>query len=76
MYGAPANGDLYGAVPAPAVEMTRRNKKVNYEDVYEELARQNKARSPEDSLFDTILNNEVSRSLLLSTRNGVVSSLL
>ena len=53
--------------------MTKRNKKVNYEDVYEELARQNKARSPDESLFDTILNSEVSQPLGLHPRSQVGS---
>jgi hypothetical protein len=59
LYGASAGGDLYGAGPAPQVEMTKRNKKVNYEDVYAELAKQNKNRTAEDTLLDSILNTEV-----------------
>lgn len=61
LYGAGFGGDLYGAAPAaPQVEMaTRGGKRFNYEDVYAELARQNKKGTVEDTLVDSILSRGV-----------------
>jgi hypothetical protein len=45
--------------PPPLVEMAKRGAKFNYEDVYAELARQNKKGTVEDTLVDSILSREV-----------------